>query len=83
MKELRLLIGLTQLGLSVAVPLVGFPLLALWLQRELGWGAWTGWAGVVIGVICAIDGFRFSLKAMKQASGSQKPPPPPSFNEHL
>ena len=34
MKDLTLLVWLTQLGLSVALPLAGFILLALWLRKE-------------------------------------------------
>lgn len=81
MKEMRLLIWLTQLGLSVAVPLVGFPLLALWLQSRFNWGDWVLWAAVVLGVFCAIDGFRTSLKAMNRMADKKKDPPV-SFNEH-
>ena len=33
MKDLGLLVWLTQLGLSVAFPLAGFVLLGLWLRR--------------------------------------------------
>ena len=84
MKDLSLLVWLTQLGLSVAFPLAGFILLALWLQERFGWGAWTLWAGIILGIICAIDGFRNSLKAMTRLSKSKKEQeiPPVSFNDH-
>ena len=83
MKEYRLLVWLTQLGLSVAVPLVGFPLLAIWLQSRFGWGDWVLWVAVVIGIISAVDGFRTSLKAMSRLSrGKKKSDAPTSFNEH-
>lgn len=82
MKDLRLLVWLTQLGLSVAVPLVGFPLLAVWLRSYFSLGDYVVWIGVVIGIVSAVDGFRFSLKAMKQMSKKDTDPPPPSFNEH-
>ena len=36
MKDLSLLVWLTQLGLSVAVPLAGFILLAVWLRSRFG-----------------------------------------------
>ena len=32
MKDLNLIVWLTQLGMSVAVPLAGFVLLAVWLR---------------------------------------------------
>ena len=84
MKEFRLLIWLTQLGLSVAFPLAGFVLLGVWLHSAKGWGVWTIFAGLAVGIICAIQGFRDSLKAMELMSGNKKnqEPPPVSFNHH-
>ena len=84
MKEFRLLIWLTQLGLSVALPLAGFVLLGIWLHNSLSWGVWTIPAGLVLGLICAVQGFRDSLKAMELMSGNKKnqSPPPVSFNDH-
>lgn len=81
MKDLSLLVWLTQLGLSTALPLAGFILLALWL-RSLGWGNWVLWAGILVGVISAIDGFRNSLKAMSRLCKSKQEEPPLSFNDH-
>ena len=84
MKNLGLLIWLTQLGISVAVPLAGFVLLAVWLQSRFELGAWVIWAGVALGVICAIDGLRTSLKAMDTLANHKprKEPPPVAFNDH-
>lgn len=84
MKDLSLLVWLTQLGLSTAFPLAGFILLAQWLQKNWGWGPWTMWVGVFLGMVCAIDGFRNSLKAMALLSNKNKQsdPPPVSFNDH-
>ena len=82
MKDLQLLIWLTQLGLSTAVPLAGFVLLGVWLYRSRGWGAWVVIAGVVLGLICAADGLRISLRSMERMAKNQKESPPPGFNEH-
>lgn len=83
MKDLHLLIWLTQLGLSVAVPPVLMILLALWLRDDCGWGGWVLWVGIVLGMVMAIDGLRTSLNAMERLSGSKKKEPPPvSFNDH-
>lgn len=84
MKEFRLLVWLTQLGLSVALPLAGFVLLGFWLHSHLGWGVWTVFAGLILGLVCAVQGFRDSLKAMELMSGQKKKqaPPPVSFNDH-
>jgi hypothetical protein len=83
-KDLKLIVWLTQLGLSVALPLVGFILLSVWLRNDCGWGAWVIPVGVIIGVICAFDGFRTSMKAMEHMSRNKKEQekPPVSFNDH-
>ena len=84
MKDLRLLVWLTQLGLSVAFPLAGFILMALWLRNHWGWGIWVIWVGIGLGLVCAIDGLRTSLKALERLSRKPKDdaPPPVSFNDH-
>ena len=84
MKDLTLLVWLTQLGLSVAFPLGGFVALALWLHHSLGWGVWVVWVGILVGVICALDGFRASMKAMSRLSSKpdKEKDPPVSFNDH-
>lgn len=84
MKNLSLLLWLTQLGLSVAVPLGGFILLGLWLHNSCGWGGWTVWAGIILGAYCAIEGFHSSLKNLQRMAGDdkQEQEPPVSFNDH-
>lgn len=83
MKDLILLVWLTQLGMSVAVPLALFIMLGVWLHNDLGWGSWTVWTGLIIGLCCAATGFRDSLKAMDRLSKDKKQDPPPvSFQEH-
>ncbi len=83
MKDLHLLVWLTQLGFSVAFPLAGFVLLAVWLHNHLGWGVWVIWTGLILGLICAVQGFRDSLKIMEQLSKDKKKEDPPvSFNDH-
>ena len=84
MKQVNLLLWLTQLGLSVGLPPVGLILLAAWLRERMGWGKWVIWAGVILGLICAADGFFVCMKAMKTLSGDKRreDPPPVSFNDH-
>lgn len=85
MKNLNMLVWLTQLGISVAGPLAGFVLLAVWLRQRFGLGVWVLIVGLVLGLSGAIDGFRVSLKAMEQMSKdkhSENDPPPVSFNNH-
>lgn len=84
MKNTTLLVFLSQLGLSVALPLAGFIWLAAYLHSRCGWGVWVLFVGVGLGLFCAIDGLRVSLKTMERLSRDKKPPkePPISFNEH-
>ena len=84
MKDLNLLIWLTQLGLSTAFPLLGFVFLAVWLRDTFQLGNWVVWIGISLGFLTAVDGFRTSLKAMSRL-GKHKPEqedPPVSFNDH-
>lgn len=83
MKNLSMLVWLTQLGLSVAVPPVGFIMLAVWLRDRFALGSWIIWTGIALGLICAAEGLRTSLKTMSMLAGDKKEKDPPvSFNDH-
>lgn len=83
MKDLSLLTWLTQLGLTVALPLGGLIWLAVWLRDRFGLGPWVLWLGIGLGVIFALDGLRVSLKTLALFSRKEKEEPPAvSFNEH-
>lgn len=84
MKDLNLMIWLTQLGISVAAPLAGFVILGVWLHSSCGWGRWTVFAGLVLGLSGAVSGLRSSLRLMGGMAKEKKDPPAPplSFNEH-
>ena len=83
MKNLNMLIWLTQLGISVAAPLGGFIWLAVWLRQQFHLGVWVVLAGAFVGIVCAGDGLRVSLKAMERMSKEKNEEPPPvSFNDH-
>lgn len=84
MREFSLLIWLTQLGLSVALPLAGFVWLGVWLHESRGWGVWTVWVGIALGISGAISGFRSAIRSMEIMSKDRKKPSPPpvSFNDH-
>ena len=45
MKNVNLLIWLTQLGISVAAPLGGFIWLGVWLRQRFDLGVWVVLAG--------------------------------------
>lgn len=66
MGELNMLIWLTQLGLSVAIPLAGFTLLGVWLRSRFDLGVWVVICFCALGMKCAFDGLRSSLKTMEQ-----------------
>lgn len=83
MKDLQLLTWLTQLGLSTAVPLAGFVLLAVWLRERFGLGLWVLFVGIGLGLLVAIDGFCRSLKLLGSLSKQkEKKTPPVSYGEH-
>lgn len=83
MKNLHLLVWLTQLGLSTAVPLAGFVVLAVWLRNRYDLGLWVIFVGIGLGLFCAVDGFVRNLKALDGLSKDKKAEEPPvSFGEH-
>ena len=85
MKDLGLIVWITQLGFSVVFPPAGFILLAVWLRKNWGWGDWVLWVAIVLGFYCAVQGFRSSLKTMELMSRNKKKKqeePPVSFNDH-
>ena len=84
MKNISMLVWLTQLGLSVAVPPVVFILLAIWLRDSRGWGNWILWLGIVLGIYCAVTGFVSSLRTLSRMTEDRKKDTPPalSFNDH-
>ena len=82
MKNINLLVFVTQLGLSVVVPLGGFILLAMWLKNQFAWGNWVIIAGIVVGVLCAAEGLRSTLKAMSMMAKDKEEQPPVAFNDH-
>lgn len=84
MKDMGLLAWLTQLGVSVAVPILGFSFLGIYLQSKFQLGKWIVIAAVVIGFICAIRGFIYSLQSLDRIANKKKGTDVPkvSFNEH-
>ena len=84
MKDLHMLVWLTQLGLSVAAPPVVFLMIAVWARTRFGLGAWCIWAALILGIICAVSGLRQTLHLMERMSrkNHKESPPVPGFNEH-
>ena len=83
MKNISLLVWLSQLGLSVAVPLGGFVLLGVWFHNTFGWGNWVIVLCTVFGMLCSVVGFKNALNEMNRIAGKEtKDKPPVSFNDH-
>ena len=82
MKNLQLLTWLTQLGLSTAVPLAGFILLAVWLRNRFSLGIWVLFVGIGLGLISAIHGFLRNLQALDKVGRKKGKKPPVSYGEH-
>ncbi len=84
MKGLNLLVWLTQLGLSVAVPIGGYLFLGLWLHQSLGMGKWVLILCISLGILCGGRSLWDSLKVMERmaAEPKQEDPPTISFHDH-
>lgn len=83
MKNMSLLLWLTQLGVSVAMPLIGLIWLGVWLKNRFGWGGWIVAVCAILGIVFAIDGLRYSLRLMDRSAKSEtREDNTISFNEH-
>ena len=82
MKNVTMLVWLTQLGLSVAVPPACFILLANWVRNRLNLGVWVLWVGIGLGIYSAVAGFLSSLKTLNRLSEDKKQDTPVSYNDH-
>ena len=82
MKDVKLLVWMSQLGLSTLLPPAVCILLSVWLKNQFSWGNWVVIAGLVIGVITGVRGFISILKTADRLQDDKKDPPPVSFNEH-
>ena len=84
MTDYSALVWITQLGMSVAAPLAGCILLAVWLKNQFSLGNWVIIVGLILGVSGAVEGLRSSIKAMMihQKHKKKETPPPVAFNDH-
>ena len=81
MKDVSLLVFLSQLGLGVVLPLAGFVLLGVWLQRVFSLGVWIVILFTALGVFFAIQGFITTLRTMDRMAKKQEDQPL-SYNDH-
>ena len=82
MRDINLLVWLSQLGLTVAAPPILFILLAVWLRNSYGWGAWVIWVAIGLGIYCAITSLVSALKALSKMTGEKKQDTKIVFNDH-
>lgn len=76
------LVWLTQLGLSVAVPLVGFILLGTWLHNSRGWGGWVVALGILLGLFGAAGGLYNGFKTLHRLMRQEEKKPSIGYNRH-
>lgn len=82
MKDLGLIVYITQLGLSLGAPLTGFTLLGVWLRNRFGLGAWIIALFCLIGLISGIQSFLMELKNLQRRESKKDKDVPKSFNGH-
>ena len=68
MKDLHLVVWLTQLGLSVLTPICICVLSAVWLRSHFGLGIWIIFAALALGILGAAGSFRACLASMRRLS---------------
>ena len=72
MSDWSMLIWLTQLGLSVVLPLAGMTGLAIWLCGKYQLGRWVILIGILLGFVLAVSGFKNTLKQMEYMEKRRK-----------
>lgn len=83
-RSLQELVWLTQLGLSVATPLLICVLGSVWLRNHFEMGAWIIFLGLFLGLSAAFSSGLtfFNHTKMLERKDKKKGPPPVSFNDH-
>ncbi len=79
---LKNIVWLTQLGLSVAAPILLCVLGAVWLRNRLDWGAWVIVLGVLLGVGAAFAALWRTLRELDRQAKEDDADPGVGFNEH-
>ena len=84
MKFFSLLTWVTQFGFSILFPLCLFLIIAVWLQEQLGLGAWIVLLFGLIGLLTSFSTAKSCLKTILKGveRSSSKKQPPTAFNDH-
>ncbi len=82
MKNANLLIWITQLGLSVVIPMASFAFLGIWLHYSIGWGRWVLIVGIGLGILTGLQSLISTLKVMNRMGRSEHQDTPQSYNDH-
>ena len=78
---LKDLVWITELGLSVASPLVVFIVGAVWLRDAFSLPAWVVAVGAFLGALGAVGGLVANLRRM--AKSGKREEEKSQFNEHI
>jgi len=60
---------LTQLGFSIAFPMIFFTMGSVWLSRRFSLGTWVIFVGVIFGLISGLSCFATFAKHVMKESG--------------
>jgi hypothetical protein len=76
------LVWITQLGLSIASPLVVCVVGSVWLSNHFGIGKWLIVVGVIAGIGGAVSALVSSMKSISRSAKTDDEDKPIYFNEH-
>lgn len=79
---LKSIVWLSQLGLSIAMPLLVGVLGSVWLRNRFGLGGWVVALGTVLGVGASFISLWQNLKAMDRQAREDDRHSGSNFNEH-
>lgn len=86
-KAIRSLVLITQVGLSVAGPLLGFTLLSVWLRNRLGCGVWLVIVGILVGFLGALGGLKSACRLLRRLPwenhSKKEKPRKINFTDHI
>ncbi len=75
------LVWLTELGLSVAIPMAVFVFLGAFLRKQFELGSWVVVVSALLGLYGSVGGLIRSLKLMNREA-KEKEPEKTQFNTH-